>query len=78
MGNLTSGDSFSECRSLVFERKIPSIRIDVKGGKEDFHRRGWFFLKAAISSLNALLWASLIISSSVANSSAGVSSPVVL
>ena len=74
-GNLTSSGSSSSFRSLVLERRMPSVMIGLNGARELPRGRGFLAFKALISFTNTAPCVSLMISCSSFLSSAGVSSP---
>ena len=75
IGNFTSTERSSECRSLVFDRSSPSTRIGVNGRRELLFNSGLLLFKAVMSSANVLFCVFLKISVSTLRNSAGDSSP---
>ena len=75
IGNLVSSARSSDCRSLVFARRIPAYSIGVRGSRGLLFNNSFQVARAVISSLNCSLCASLIISNSVSCNSLAVSSP---
>ena len=76
IGYFVSSGKSSEYRSLVFDRRIPSVTIGVNVRMELFFGSSFPPTNALISSLNASYCASLMIRSSALFNSSRASSPI--